>query len=213
MRCKHGIELRDYKGNLMGCVICTGNARETPDANKAKSKRTKQEPQARTDAVVRRWRKAGPQPELPQRYCIGCMRQIENPHTCRTGSIVSGLAFKSITVDRRSPVIAVIETWDKSYVVGGHYYTDKVPVGFYTRNKGYICDGCSTCLTQIKDSRGNLIPLIKIDRDKSSETTILPSREHIPGSMPNRAYQPFEETKPLLNSRRDNHWLNVGRKR
>lgn len=80
--------------------------------------------------------------EQPQHgICVGCYGDIKEGFN-RTGSVISGLAFRNVQITETTPITAVIETYERSYVIGGDSTTINKRVPFNSRRKGRLCEDC-----------------------------------------------------------------------
>lgn len=95
--------------------------------------------------------------------CIGCNKVLESC-LVYTGSIIQGVQFSTITQTINTPVLGVMETYDRSYVLGGHSIESQRKVGYFGRKKGSLCEECSAlCRKTIKDKAGNLHQVVILD--------------------------------------------------
>lgn len=95
--------------------------------------------------------------------CIGCGKEVSTSFHY-TGKMITGLQFATIKGQHTSPIIGVIETYDRSYVLGGHSIETEKRVAFYKRNHGPVCDECSAlCAKTITDKGGNKHQVLILD--------------------------------------------------
>src|SRR5438874_10489065 len=105
-------------------------------------------------------RTEGPKREVDTR-CVGCGSPVRVGF-CYTGSVISGMAFKTINGTEMTPIKGIIErtighhpnSHTESSVIGGEMIRTEKKIGFYKRNKGNICDICAANYHTICDSSG-----------------------------------------------------------
>lgn len=120
----------------------------------------------------------GPKPAISSR-CIGCQKSV-NPGFCYTGSMITGMMFKSITTgeDHSTPMImAGSEDEPTDFIIGEDLRKDK-KIGFFKRSKGLICPECSSNYKCVTDKHGVKHPIVKLDpRPGFIGQTIIPVYE------------------------------------
>jgi hypothetical protein len=103
----------------------------------------------------------GPKPATPA-VCVGCGSSVK-PGFCYTGSVIDGLGFTSVTGHETTPILGVMETYEKSYVIGGEDIETVKRVSFFKRKKGFICDRCASNYGTVSDSTGRKHEIVKTD--------------------------------------------------
>lgn len=103
--------------------------------------RDKQEPIS-SGSVIKRFSKMGPR-KLNTAECVNCGCEV-NPGFAYTGSVLQGVAFLTRNRLALTPVIGVIQTWEKTYVIGGQTINLPTRIPFWPRRKGFLCDPCSS---------------------------------------------------------------------
>jgi hypothetical protein len=171
MNCKHGLDNRF-------CSICSGLSRATEGGIKSKtphSTRPLNVGNVRGD-VRKIIRHQGPADPRAHYYCVGCNQEVD-PALSRTGSVIQGIRFSSKLVTRRDPIMGIMETWERPYVLGGTYRTSTKKFGFMHREKGFLCDECCSEYREIEDSSGAKHPLVKVDPIEPTGYSRVPATE------------------------------------
>jgi hypothetical protein len=176
----------------------------------------------------------GPQTQTNQ-ICIWCTRTVF-PQFCYTGSVLDKLRFSKVKGTERTPVLGVMETHERAYILGGDMISTTKSVGYYKRIKGLICSDCAGEYRGITDKGGTFHPYVKTDPLRPSGQTLIPEKENIPtetksgmpllssGNPSQRVTLLDREEQSTLmprmrdeiirenNWRPETHWLNVGRR-
>lgn len=163
-----------------------------------------------------------------QVLCVGCQKSL-HPGLCYTGTVLDGMAHSTIKGKENLPILGIMETFDKTYVLGGEQINTSKKVSFFKRKRGYICDDCASNYHGIIDSSGTFHPTVKTDpRPGYIGELRIPAVEIIPqeaevrlpplssGNPSQRITKLDREGQGDLNSslwnHSDNQWLNVGRR-
>ncbi len=152
----------------------------------------------------------GPQPRTNSR-CIGCGGHV-NPGMCYTGSVIAGTSFLHREGVKTLPVLGTIETYDRTYVIGGQQVPWNKSIPYVRRNKGFLCDDCASQEYKTVEIRGVKHQIVKTDpRPGFIGSSIIPKHEYIPSQTSTEHEEPVKVVQaphsPI------NHWLDVGRRK
>lgn len=121
-------------------------------------------------------------PQLFQ--CVCCGAEVR-PGFVYTGSVISGISFRTIKSHSYTDILGVIECPPdvdrpqfRTKVIGGDLIETTRNVSFFKREKGWLCDKCAGSNRYVKDRAGNLHPLVKVDpRPGFIDQTAIPKYE------------------------------------
>lgn len=117
----------------------------------------------RSNLPTMRERMVGPKPSIATR-CVGC-QSLVNPGFCYTGSIITGMMFKSMVTgeDKSTPmIIEGTEDVPTDYLIGEDNRRER-KIGFFKRSKGLICSSCASNYKCVEDKHGVKHPIVKTD--------------------------------------------------
>ena len=160
--------------------------------------------------------------------CVGCEKSL-HPGLCYTGTVLDGTAHSTIRGKENLPIMGVMVTHERTYILGGQQIDTSKKVSYFKRKRGYICDTCAANYHGVTDSNGTFHPTVKTDprpgfigEIKIPTVEIIESESAVrlpPLSSGNPAQRITKldregqgDLSPSLQNSPDNQWLNVGRR-